>query len=112
LGTLLVFFLLGVYGIIIPSLALDQVLVAIVLSAVFTFGVDFPKYYVFRKFKLSQVGTSWRTQTLSYRHPARWRTASTKGHECELRDKEKPTTAFALSSVGGASGCSGDGGSS
>jgi H+-transporting ATPase len=50
--TLLVFFLLGIYGIIIPSLALNQVLVALVLSAGFTFGVDFPKYYVFRKIQL------------------------------------------------------------
>ena len=52
LGTLFVFFLLGLYGIIIPSLSLNQVLVAIVLSGVFTFGVDFPKYYVFRKVQL------------------------------------------------------------
>ncbi len=48
LATIVVFFLLGIYGIIIPSLTLSQVLVALVFSAVFIFAVDFPKYYVFK----------------------------------------------------------------
>jgi len=52
LATLAVFFVLGIFGIIIPSLTLSQVLVAMVLSAGFTAGIDFPKYYAFRKAKL------------------------------------------------------------
>jgi H+-transporting ATPase len=52
LATLVIFCLLGVYGIIIPPLTLNQVLVALVLSGAFTFGVDFPKYRVFRKVQL------------------------------------------------------------
>ena len=52
LVTLVAFFLLGVFGIIIPPLSLTQVTVVLVVSAVFTLGIDFPKYYVFRKLHL------------------------------------------------------------
>jgi len=52
LVTVVGFVLLGVYGIIIPALSLEQVLLILVFSAVFTLGVDFPKYYVFRTFGL------------------------------------------------------------
>ena len=52
LATLVVFFLLGVFGVIIPSLTIPQVLIALGISAAFTLGVDFPKYYVFRKMRL------------------------------------------------------------
>lgn len=51
-ATIVAFFLLGIYGIIIPSLTLSQVLVALVFSAAFTFAVDFPKYYVFKEVHL------------------------------------------------------------
>jgi H+-transporting ATPase len=46
------FFLLGVFGIIIPSLSIDEVLVALGLSAAFTLCADLPKFYAFRKFGL------------------------------------------------------------
>ena len=51
-ATLVAFLLLGIYGIIIPSLPLGQVLVALVFSAAFTFAVDFPKYYAFKEVHL------------------------------------------------------------
>jgi H+-transporting ATPase len=51
-GAIVGFFLLGVFGVIIPSLSLTQVLVALLLSAAFTLGVDIPKYYVFKVVKL------------------------------------------------------------
>jgi len=51
-ATLIGFALLGVYGIFIPSLTLSQVLAVLGLSALFTLGIDFPKYYLFRKFGL------------------------------------------------------------
>jgi H+-transporting ATPase len=46
------FSFLGVYGIIIPPITLEQVVFVLVFSAAFTFGVDFPKYTVFQKFRL------------------------------------------------------------
>ena len=52
LVTLVAFFLLGVFGIIIPPLSLTQVTVVLVVSAVFTLSIDFPKYYAFRKLHL------------------------------------------------------------
>jgi H+-transporting ATPase len=52
LATLVAFFLLGLFGVIIPPLTLTQVTVALIVSAAFTLGVDFPKYYVFRKMRL------------------------------------------------------------
>jgi len=52
LATLIGFALLGVYGIVIPSITPAQVLLILGFSAIFTLGVDFPKYYVFRKFRL------------------------------------------------------------
>ena len=47
-ATIVAFFLLGVFGVIIPPLTLPQVMVALFVSAAFTLGVDLPKYYVFR----------------------------------------------------------------
>jgi H+-transporting ATPase len=52
LATLIGFALLGVYGIVIPSITPAQILLVLGFSAIFTLGVDFPKYYVFRRFKL------------------------------------------------------------
>ncbi|MEM3832145.1 MAG: plasma-membrane proton-efflux P-type ATPase [Thermoprotei archaeon] len=47
------FTLLGIYGIIIPSLSPDQVLFALVFPALFTIGfVDHFKYLAFKKFQL------------------------------------------------------------
>jgi H+-transporting ATPase len=51
-ATLIGFALLGIYGIFIPSLTLSQVLAVLCFSALFTLGIDFPKYYLFRKFGL------------------------------------------------------------
>jgi H+-transporting ATPase len=51
-ATIVAFILLGVYGIFIPNLKLNQVLFIMGFSALFTFGIDLPKYYVFRKFGL------------------------------------------------------------
>jgi H+-transporting ATPase len=51
-ATLVAFFLLGIFGIIIPPLTLAQVTAALGISAAFTLGIDFPKYYVFRKMRL------------------------------------------------------------
>jgi H+-transporting ATPase len=51
-ATTVAFALLGVYGIIIPSLALYQVLLVLGFSALFTLGLDPVKYHVFRRFGL------------------------------------------------------------
>ncbi|MGA8855644.1 MAG: HAD-IC family P-type ATPase, partial [Candidatus Bathyarchaeia archaeon] len=52
LATVIGFALLGIYGVVLPSVTTVQVLVVLGLSALFTLGVDFPKYYAFRKFGL------------------------------------------------------------
>jgi H+-transporting ATPase len=46
------FALLGVYGIFVPSLGLYQVLAVLGFSVLFTLGIDFPKYYLFRRLGL------------------------------------------------------------
>jgi len=51
-STIAGFTLLSVYGIFIPPLTLHQVIFILVFSGVFTFGIDTPKYYVFKKFGL------------------------------------------------------------
>ncbi len=51
-STIIGFALLGVYGIFVPSLTSYQVLSVLVFSAVVTLGIDFPKFYIFRRFKL------------------------------------------------------------
>ena len=50
--TLAVFTFMGVYGIFVPALAAYQVLTVLGLSAVFMLGIDFPKYYLFKRFDL------------------------------------------------------------
>ncbi len=51
-ATILGFALLGVYGIFIPPLVPFQILAVLGFSALFTLGIDFPKYYLFKKFGL------------------------------------------------------------
>jgi len=50
--SVIVFVLLGVYGVIMPALTVDQVLLILAFSAVSTLGVEFPKYHAFRAFGL------------------------------------------------------------
>jgi len=52
LATVIGFALLGIYGVVLPSVTTIQVLVVLGLSAIFTLGVDFPKYVAFRKLGL------------------------------------------------------------
>lgn len=52
LATIIVFFLLGVYGIFVPVLTVREILIVLGFSALFTLGIDFPKYYLFRRFGL------------------------------------------------------------
>jgi H+-transporting ATPase len=52
IAALFVFSLLGVYGLIIPSLAPYQVFFVLGYSALFTLALDFPKYEAFKKFGL------------------------------------------------------------
>ena len=52
LATVIGFALLGIYGVVLPSVTTVQVLVVLGLSAIFTLGVDFPKYYTFRRLEL------------------------------------------------------------
>jgi H+-transporting ATPase len=47
-AALVVFALLGIYGLIIPSLPSFAVLFALALSAFFTFAMDYPKYRAFK----------------------------------------------------------------
>jgi H+-transporting ATPase len=51
-ATIIGFALLCVYGVFIPSLTPYQVATVFIFSAVFTLGIDFPKFYIFRRFKL------------------------------------------------------------
>ncbi len=51
-ATIISFALLGVYGVFVPSLTAYQVAAVLIFSAVFTLGIDFPKFYLFRRFKL------------------------------------------------------------
>ncbi len=51
-ATVVGFALLGIYGVIVPQLTVYEVLFILGFSAAFTFALDFPKYYVFRKLGL------------------------------------------------------------
>jgi H+-transporting ATPase len=51
-AALIAFTLLGIYGVIVPSLVWYQVLLILGFSAVFTFAIDLPKYWAFKKFGL------------------------------------------------------------
>ena len=51
-AALLVFVLFGMYGFIIPSIPPIAVVAAFLFSLLFTLGLDFPKYYVFKHFGL------------------------------------------------------------
>jgi len=50
--TIFGFSLLGVYGIFVPALTVNQILAILGFSALFTLGIDFPKYYLFKRFGL------------------------------------------------------------
>ena len=49
-ATILGFALLGVYGIFVPPLDPYQILSVLGFSVLFTLGIDFPKYYLFKRF--------------------------------------------------------------
>lgn len=51
-ATIIGFALLGIYGIFAPSLNPNHVFIILAFSAIFTLGIDFPKYYLFRRFGL------------------------------------------------------------
>ncbi len=51
-GALIVFSLLGVYGLIVTPITLYQVLFILGFSALFTFAIDYPKHLAFKKFAL------------------------------------------------------------
>ena len=52
MATITGFALLGVYGIFVQPLTPAQILAVLAFSVIFTLGIDFPKYYLFRKFRL------------------------------------------------------------
>jgi H+-transporting ATPase len=51
-AALVVFTLMGIYGLIVTPLAVYQVLFVLGFSALFTFAIDVPKYLAFRRFGL------------------------------------------------------------
>jgi H+-transporting ATPase len=51
-AALIAFTLLGAYGVIVPSLSWSQVLFILGFSAIFTFAIDLPKYWAFKRFGL------------------------------------------------------------
>jgi H+-transporting ATPase len=51
-ASIVVFALLGVFGLIVPPVTLFQMLLVLGLSALFTLAIDYPKYLAFRKFGL------------------------------------------------------------
>lgn len=50
--TIILFIILGSVGWLMPGISLYKVILVLILSALFTLLLDFPKYYVFRKFGL------------------------------------------------------------
>ena len=52
IGAIVVFAILGIYGLIITRLTPYQVLFTLVFSALFTLAIDFPKYQSFKRFGL------------------------------------------------------------
>ncbi|MGE5300148.1 MAG: plasma-membrane proton-efflux P-type ATPase [Acidobacteriota bacterium] len=52
MATIIGFALLGLYGIFVPPLSPSQVFTVLGFSVFFTLGIDFPKYYLFRRFGL------------------------------------------------------------
>lgn len=50
--TIIGFALLGLYGVAVSPLNMDQIMVIFGFSAIFTLAIDFPKYYMFKKFEL------------------------------------------------------------
>jgi H+-transporting ATPase len=52
IGAIVMFTILGIYGLIITRLTPYQVLFTLVFSALFTLAIDFPKYEAFKKFGL------------------------------------------------------------
>ena len=51
-ATIIGFALIGVYGIFVPPVPSHLVLIVLAFSAIFTLLIDFPKYYLFRRFGL------------------------------------------------------------
>ncbi|MGC8685068.1 MAG: plasma-membrane proton-efflux P-type ATPase [bacterium] len=51
-ATLILFVILGSVGWLMPAITFYKVILVLILSAVFTLLLDFPKYYVFKKFGL------------------------------------------------------------
>jgi H+-transporting ATPase len=51
-AAIVVFALVALFGILVPPLSLALVLTVLGFSALFSFSIDFPKYYLFRKFGL------------------------------------------------------------
>lgn len=50
--TIIGFILLGMFGIFIPNLAINQVFIVLGTAAAFMLGIDFAKYYLFKKFNI------------------------------------------------------------
>jgi H+-transporting ATPase len=51
-AAILLFALLGVYGLIVPPVTLFEMLFVLGLSVIFTFAIDYPKYLAFKTFGL------------------------------------------------------------
>jgi H+-transporting ATPase len=51
-AAIIVFAVIAIFGILIPALNPLVVLTVFSFSALFTIGIDFPKYYLFKKFGL------------------------------------------------------------
>ncbi|MDA8171869.1 MAG: plasma-membrane proton-efflux P-type ATPase [Nitrospiraceae bacterium] len=51
-ATIISFALLGIYGVLVPSVPFHLALIVLAFSAFFTLLIDFPKYWLFRKFEL------------------------------------------------------------
>jgi H+-transporting ATPase len=51
-SSIVVFSILGVFGLFVPRVTLPQMLFALGFSALFTFAIDYPKFFAFRNFGL------------------------------------------------------------
>ena len=51
-SAIIVFAIVAIFGILVPPLSPLEVLTIFGLSVLFTFGIDFPKYHMFKKFGL------------------------------------------------------------
>ena len=52
ISTTLLFIFMGIYGVLLTPISINQVLAVLLFSGIFTLMIDIPKYYIFRKLRI------------------------------------------------------------